>query len=303
MKKYNIILFSMLLLNSSSLLAQLKYELNSNVGLEQEKKERILTNHIYSVSFLEPHVGDIPHYSKLDIISAFPDKKIEEINFYDGFGDLYQSRKIKLGANKEDITIGFSYDDLGRRSKEYLPFPNENTLNYGIRSNYIFTSHLNFLEGEEKRNNYYLAKFPKEWKEEDIKNPYSERLIEKSPLNRIEKQAMPGKDWGKDQGNTVDFEYATNMTSDLVKRYGVYYKDTTGDEMTIVDEGFYGIATLQKTITRDENHSGTSKNHTTETFKNKQEQVILKRTYNKGIPHDTYYVYDDFGNLSFVIPP
>ncbi|MDA9339744.1 hypothetical protein N9Q68_02100, partial [Polaribacter sp.] len=70
---------------------------------------------------------------------------------------------------------------------------------------------------------------------------------------------------------------------------------------------------LYKTITKDENHTssgsaGTSKNHTTEEFKNKQGQVVLKRTYAAtdtatSEAHDTYYVYDRYGNLTYVLPP
>ena len=61
---------------------------------------------------------------------------------------------------------------------------------------------------------------------------------------------------------------------------------------------------LYKTITKDENHDGTSsKAHTTEEFKDKQGRVVLKRTYENSVKHDTYYVYDDYGNLSYVLPP
>lgn len=60
------------------------------------------------------------------------------------------------------------------------------------------------------------------------------------------------------------------------------------------------------------------KNHTVEEFKDKQGRVILKRNYadidlngngdtndpdEKEVPHDTYYIYDDYGNLTFVLPP
>ncbi|MCO6164494.1 type IV secretion protein Rhs, partial [Flavobacterium sp. NRK F7] len=67
--------------------------------------------------------------------------------------------------------------------------------------------------------------------------------------------------------------------------------------------GVYADNELYKTITKDENHSGTTKNHTTEEFKNKEGQVVLKRTYNNSEAYDTYYVYDQFGNLTYVIPP
>ena len=43
--------------------------------------------------------------------------------------------------------------------------------------------------------------------------------------------------------------------------------------------------------------------HTIKEYKDKLGRVILKRTYDQNIPHDTYYVYDDFGNLTYVIPP
>ena len=59
---------------------------------------------------------------------------------------------------------------------------------------------------------------------------------------------------------------------------------------------------LAKITTQDENHSS-GNNHTMEEYTDKLGKVILKRTYNSGERHDTYYVYDDFGNLTYVIPP
>ncbi|RXG11492.1 RHS repeat-associated protein, partial [Leeuwenhoekiella aestuarii] len=67
---------------------------------------------------------------------------------------------------------------------------------------------------------------------------------------------------------------------------------------------YYDPGELYKTVTKDENHDGgTSKNHTIEEFTDKQGRVVLKRTYDNSQPHDTYYVYDDYGNLTYVLPP
>src|SRR5690606_7013745 len=41
----------------------------------------------------------------------------------------------------------------------------------------------------------------------------------------------------------------------------------------------------------------------TEEFKDKEGRVVLKRAYNETEEHDTYYVYDIYGNLTYVIPP
>jgi RHS repeat-associated protein len=66
---------------------------------------------------------------------------------------------------------------------------------------------------------------------------------------------------------------------------------------------------LYKTITKDENWTS-GKNNTTEEFKDKEGKIVLKRTYSNynalnqtEIEHDTYYVYDQYGNLTYVIPP
>ncbi|KAA5531607.1 RHS repeat domain-containing protein [Paenimyroides baculatum] len=44
-------------------------------------------------------------------------------------------------------------------------------------------------------------------------------------------------------------------------------------------------------------------NNTTEEFKDSKGNVVLKRTYNNGEAHDTYYVYNKLNLLAFVIPP
>src|SRR5690606_13000239 len=77
------------------------------------------------------------------------------------------------------------------------------------------------------------------------------------------------------------------------------------EKTLLVFEGYYEANELYKTITKDENWT-LGKAHTTEEFKDKQGRVVLKRTYNSSSlksKHDTYYVYDNFGNLTYVLPP
>jgi len=148
-------------------------------------------------------------------------------------------------------------------------------------------------------------------------NPYSQKTIELSSLNRMFEQGAPGNAWKigttfaskgySNNSNTIKFEYDSNHNTEVKS-----YSATTNSSYTPTlvlnssNNGFYAANTLTKVETKDENWKSTqtySNDHTTEEFKNKKGQVVLKRTYNNNIAHDTYYVYDDFGNLTYVLPP
>lgn len=103
--------------------------------------------------------------------------------------------------------------------------------------------------------------------------------------------------------HTIKFEYGTNTNYDFVRQFGV---DFSGSSPQLIDEGYYPASQLYKIITRDENWSLAQTNfmeHTTEEYKDKQGRVVLKRTFDQNKWLDTYYVYDDYGNLTYVLPP
>ncbi len=118
-------------------------------------------------------------------------------------------------------------------------------------------------------------------------------------------QGAPGKDWALGNGHTIKFNYAVNTTSDAVKKFNVNFLNST-EETELIYDGIYNPSVLYKTITKDENWmvgQQYQKDHTTEEFKDRLGRVVLKRTYNATVLHDTYYVYDIYGNLTYVIPP
>ncbi|PQV44583.1 RHS repeat-associated protein [Jejuia pallidilutea] len=232
--------------------------------------------------------------------SVLNDEKIESVSYFDGLGRPIQNIGIRAGGNSEDIVTHIEYDDYGRQDKGYLPYAEASTDGiYRTDAASIVTS-------------YYTSKFPG-----DINalspNPYSQKELEASPLSRVQKQAAPGEDWKLGSGHEIEFGYQTNTGGTEVRKYKVNITESTSSNIkvyspSLVDNGYYTIHTLYKTITKDENHDGTaSKLHTTEEFKDKQGRVVLKRTYalvgSSATAHDTYYVYDDYGNLTYVIPP
>ena len=223
---------------------------------------------------------------------------IKSVTYFDGLGRAKQRIAIRQSASQKDIVTHIAYNSLGQVEKEYLPYVPTVSGNEGL-----YRGQSTALSDT---NSYYVTNYA-------TSNPYSQKTIETSPLNRILEQAAPGNDWkksttllskGYSDGHTIKFEYDTNI-ADEVKKYRV---TTTFANNTytpsLVDTGNFAANVLNKTSTKDENWtSSDGVNHTTEEFKNKRGQVVLKRTYNASIAHDTYYVYDKFGNLTYVIPP
>lgn len=224
---------------------------------------------------------------------------LETINYFDGLGRPQQSVGIGHAPTGVDIVTPYQYDVYGRQGREWLQFPATD----GGRGNY----HNNAMVGAQQ---YYLSKNPTDFEglfPIDV-NAYSEKEFENSPLNRVQKQAAPGKDWAIGAGHEIGFEYQKNQASDSIRDFRVSTVLTGNVYLPNLSEAMvnaiYGSGELFKNITYDENHDGTStKDHTTEEFKDKQGRILLKRTYNEEEIHDTYYVYDDYGNLTYVLPP
>ncbi|WP_350284652.1 DUF6443 domain-containing protein [uncultured Croceitalea sp.] len=194
-----------------------------------------------------------------------------------------------------DIVTHIGYDGYGRQEKEWLPVLGPTTSPGSYQSGDIEQLTKTYYNNHDS----YGADFT--GLSNDAVNAFSYKAFEASPLNRLQAQAAPGKDWKMDSGHEILFDYSTNAANEV--RY--YLVTTTFANNTytptLVADGHYPAGQLQKNVTKDENwSSGTD--HTTETFTDKQGRVILKRTYN-GTAHDTYYVYDNFGQLAYVLPP
>lgn len=235
----------------------------------------------------------------LPIVDNSAQAPIETITYYDGLGRAKQSVAVKAGGNEEDIIVPFIYDDFGRQALDYLPYARVNS------SRSFEPQDSGFFE---LLDNQYLAKYAMDL-DSGSPNPYSEKHFEESPLNRIEEQGAPGAIWkvnDLEMGHTLKFEYQTNSVEDQVRRFEVSFDGGFTDNPQLEDMDVYDPFELFKTIKKDENwqNGQTHPNdHTTEEFKDKQGRLILTRKSDAGKWHDTYYVYDDFGNLTYVLPP
>ncbi len=215
---------------------------------------------------------------------------ISSVTYYDGLGRPKQQIAVGQSPNGSDIITPITYDGFGRQDKEYLPYAGGANGTGDYNSNAV----------DEVLNFYNTTKY------ENTANPYSQKEFEASPLNRVFKQAAPGQDWALGSNHEIKFDYSANTAADGVKLYEVVFTDNNKELPTLVNtnNANYPAGELYKNITKDENHiDNNSKDHTTEEFTNILGQVILKRTFESEVTHNTYYVYDDYGNLTYVIPP
>ncbi len=249
-------------------------------------------NYIYTIT---PKTK-IPQESELEN----NDEVIKNITYFDGLGRPKQSIAHKAGGQQQDIITPMGYDGFGRQTKEYLPYARtSNSLLFNASLVPDSGGNISIL------NSFYDTKFPNEWSSSNAANPYSEKQLDNSPLNRVLQQAAPGEDWKIVRSNTIQFAYQTNLQDEVYQiKVSFTGGQTDAPSLDFSNSRYYDPNTLYKTITKDENwQASDGKNHTTEEFKNKQGQVVLKITYSNSLLHNTYYVYDDFGNLTYVIPP
>ncbi len=135
-----------------------------------------------------------------------------------------------------------------------------------------------------------------------VRVPDALPVYESSPLNRVLEQYGPGQAW-QNNSRSAKTAYLTNVSGNDTLNC-VYYKSTVASAdtlVTIVNGGNYETAQLYVLRTTDEDGNPSFE------FKDKLGQVVLTRQILRSggtkVMYDTYYIYDDFGNLSAVLPP
>ncbi|WP_426482437.1 DUF6443 domain-containing protein [Chryseobacterium sp. R2ACT005] len=199
-------------------------------------------------------------------------KVSETVQYFDGLGRPKQIVNVKASPLGKDVVTPIKYDAFGRQVQDYLPVPQAGTLNGAITpdplSNVSSTPY-----GSEKI--------------------YSEKILENSPLDRIQQQVQVGTAWST---KPVQFGYDANADGEVKKYTATFNYATFTSQLTL--SGSYGIGQLYKNTVTDEDGNPTIE------FKNGQGQVVLVRKVISASENaDTYYVYNDYNQLAYVIPP
>ncbi|PWN59587.1 DUF6443 domain-containing protein, partial [Chryseobacterium oncorhynchi] len=211
----------------------------------------------------------------LDYNGIAPAKSLETVQYFDGLGRPKQVVNVKASPLGKDVVTPILYDGFGRQAQDYLPVPQSGTLNGAIILDPL-ANVTNTPYGSEK--------------------VYSEKLLEKSPLDRVLEQKQVGNDWNT---KPVRFQYEANATADKVRKFtvpSIWVNNATQSD--IVNNGIYGEGELYKNTVTDEDGNSTIE------FKNGQGQTLLvRKVVNSTENADTYYVYNEYNQLAFVLPP
>ncbi len=275
------------------------FELHLNVPLLNKEQSDIPVqlsneNYIHTITY---KVAKKEH----ELSTAHFSEKNQSITYYDGLGKAKQQIAIGQSPNNKDIVQHIEYDEFGRMSKQFLP----HEYSGGTAGTYR-------TDGGLSTKTYYKNKYPEDFTgitNTNLITAYSAKEYELSPLNRVLKQSSPGELFKLGSGHELKFGYETNILNE-VKIYTVTLSadrtPTLKHGITIGDliRNSYGVGELSKNIIKDQNWKiSDGKNNTTEEFKDKLGKIVLKRYYSNNNSIDTYFVYDIYGNLTYVLPP
>ncbi|MGD1320765.1 DUF6443 domain-containing protein [Chryseobacterium sp. 2R14A] len=215
-------------------------------------------------------------YSKtnLDYNGSAASKTSETVQYLDGLGRPIQIVNVKASPQQKDVVTHIEYDGFGRQVKDYLPVPQSGTANGAIVQNPLTNAVQPNIYGAEKI--------------------YTEKIFEPSPLDRIFEQKQVGNAWAD---KPVKFQYNTNADGE-VKKYTAEFNYTTFQSSISLSGTSYGTGQLYKNTVTDEDGNKTIE------FKNGLGQTILvRKVLNATTNADTYYIYNDYSQLAYVIPP
>ena len=229
--------------------------------------------HPTSLSHIRPFSSRIDENYTLErtMLNANGTKYIDKIVYYDGLGRPFETALKAASPYRSDIVSYQEYDGAGRQYKVWSPVPMD-AHDGCIGQSCIQTASQSF----------YLDPMA-----------YQEIIYEQSSLDRASYTTGPGQAW-YNAGRKVKNNYFTNTEKGSLACVLYTIQD---DQQSILNKGFYPKSELVVIQTTDED------DHVNYEFKDKQGRVVLKRVMDGSKMLDTYFVYDDFGRLRYVLPP
>lgn len=236
--------------------------------------------------------------------------RTEKTTYIDGVGRPAQVVDWQQSPQGLDMIQPVGYDGLGREYRKYLPFTSGTSGWYRADDAFIDAANNYTYKGDAAA--FYSGNSAVAG---DVR-PFAETIFEPSPLNRPATEYGPGQAWSTDgDDKPTRINYQTNVfgTGGQQERIIAFKIDDTGrlvlrDALSgyVESGGYYSTGRLTVKQITDE------QNHIVREYSNTSGQVILKRVQvvseNPALNNDahwaeTYYVYNEFGELTVVLSP
>ena len=204
-------------------------------------------------------------------LNASGTNNIDKVNHFDALGRPIQTVAIDAGGDNSDIAVTTEYDDMNRPVKVWQPVP----VNSG--GDIVPISAIESAAQATYGDSY----------------AYAMTDYEASPRELAVSSTKEGHQW-HENGKSATFRQLTNDNTSKYscRKYGI----TAGGGLTL--SGNYAPGELTVAETTDEDGK------TTIEFTDRRgHKVLSRRIADESACADCYYVYDNYGDLRYVIPP
>ncbi len=268
-----------------------RVHITPNGGINVGTKPNTLMNTIITYTAKQPGIVNLT-----DTANGTNQVNVE-VQTFDHFGRVKEIQQVKVTPDLNNLVQVKSYDAASNEWQINLPYVQNKSLGAFHDKGYTAVGHS------------YYSGLSLSTSSSMVSNGYYENVYDHSPLARLVEQSAPGAAFSTADHHTI-------RTDVIVSGTGIYaYQGTTA---LYINEGMYEIydgKALRTERTEDENvphHAALQSNGVMTVYvpgakfktTNYRGQVLLTGQVNPGVEVlKTYYVYDNRGNLTFVLPP
>ncbi|MFN8337058.1 MAG: DUF4329 domain-containing protein [Cyclobacteriaceae bacterium] len=244
-----------------------------------------------------------------DVANLMVKDKSQTVQYFDGLGAPMQTVITQGSPLKKDIVQQTVYDGFGREHRKYLPVV-VNKVSGWYKPGILNAQGAYSSIAEDFYQNNLNARISQDTM------PFTHTVFETSSTGRPLKDFGAGSQWTTNK-KFIKYDYRINthalVSNDTAEKVIAWKINNNRPERRaaltgyIAANGFYANGQLMIKVVKDEQGNAVRE------YTNKQGQIILKKV--QAIVADssnlnsisgwasTYYVYDEFGNLRFVLPP